>query len=371
MSSKPIRILQYIGSLNSGGSQSMIMNIYRKIDKSKIQFDFVVDRKGELLYKSEIEKLGGKVFELECNYKLLNFLKYKKQWNTFFQSHSEYKIIHCHVRSVASIVLKIAKKYKLKTICHSHGASNGSGLKAIIKMILQNNIPYYSDYLLACSKEAGIWLYGEKFTNSSKFIVVNNGIDFDRFKFNKENRNIIRSKLNVNENEVLIGHVGRFDPIKNHDFILDIANNLVKNKENKYRFVLCGDGPLKEKIKKDITNKNLDRYFNIIDTTNDINMYYSAFDIFVLPSKHEGLGIVLIEAQINGLKCLVSETVPIEAAISNGFIQMKLNLIDWSNYISNSIDFKDRKVILNDYAKKFDVNESCKTLIDIYNKLIK
>ena len=183
MNYKPIRILHYIGSLNTGGSQAMIMEIYRNIDKTKIQFDFIVDRKNELKFEEEIKNLGGKVYKLNCFFKGNNFLEYRRQWNDFFKTHTEYKIIHCHVRSTASIVISIAKNYNLKTICHCHSTSNGKGIKGLIKNILQFPARWKSDYLFACSQEAGRWMYGKK-----EFTILKNSINSEKFLYNSNIR---------------------------------------------------------------------------------------------------------------------------------------------------------------------------------------
>ena len=218
--SKPIRILQYIGSLETGGSQSMIMNYYRNIDRSKIQFDFVVDRngKGDLFYKDEIESLGGRVYVFNEHFKGYNYFSFTGQWKEFFRAHPEYEIIHCHVRSVASIVLKIAKKNGLKTICHSHSISNGEGIKAVAKKLLQGRIKKYCDYFFACSRDAAIWLYGEEVVNSNQCIIMNNAIEIDKFSYSQKYRSEIRKKYSIQDEKYVVGYVGRFEEPKNPKF---------------------------------------------------------------------------------------------------------------------------------------------------------
>ena len=302
-----LRILHYIGSLNIGGSQTMIMELYRNIDKTNIQFDFIVDRKDELFYKDEIESLGGKIFIIE-KFKGYNFFSYKKQLKKLFNEHKEYNIIHGHVRSVASIYLKVAKKCGLKTIVHSHSTSNGKGLQSIIKKILQHNIRYIADYFMGCSKEANIWLFGKKIANSNKCFIINNSFNIKKYLFSLEDREFIRKQNGISDDEIVIGHVGRFVDVKNHTFIIQVFKKLIDHNKN-YKLLLIGYGELWDKI-KDLVNKEGLSSKVIFKKSADVCKYYSAFDMFVLPSKYEGLGIVLVEAQLSGLNCLASNTVP-------------------------------------------------------------
>ena len=186
---KPERILHVLGSLNMGGAETLVMNIYRNIDRNKFQFDFVVHGNTIGKYEKEILALGGKIYHID-EYRVYNHLKYKKIWSVFFKEHPEYKIIHGHMRSTASIYLKIAKKYGLKTISHSHSISNGKGVKSIVKRILQHNIPKYADYMLGCSQKANIWLYGKKNSLKDNCLILPNGIDNQRFVFDAKERDI-------------------------------------------------------------------------------------------------------------------------------------------------------------------------------------
>lgn len=363
---EPVRVLQYIGSLEAGGSQSMIMNIYRNIDRTKVQFDFVVDRHGKnnLLYKEEIESLGGKVYIFDEYFKGYNYFGFTKQWKEFFKKHPEYKIIHCHVRSVASIVLKIAKKNGLVTICHSHNTSNGEGLKAIVKKILQVRIKKYCDYYLACSKNAAKWLYGDEISNSDKCIVINNAIEIENYCFNQKYRDEIRKKYGISDEKYLIGHVGRFVPQKNHEFIFDLIRNI---KDKDVVFMLCGDGFLKNGFQEIVKNQGLNDKVIFVPSSDEIHKYYSAFDYFVLPSLWEGLGMVLVEAQFSGLTCLVSPNIPEEAKISNNYIIEDLLVDKWAKIIlDKKLNQKRKEVRLFSIAEEFNVGKTAKDLQRFY-----
>lgn len=358
---EPIRVLQYIGSLNLGGSQAMIMNIYRNMNREDIQFDFVVDRKTELLYKDEIEGMGGKVFIFDQYMKGYNLLSYNRQWKRFFNQHPEYRILHCHVRSVASIVLRIAKKYGLKTICHSHSISNGRGAKALAKKVLQKGIVKHSDYLLACSRKAAEWLYGSSAANSEKCIIIHNAIDSKKYCFDKSARKKIRNELGIHDDTVLVGHIGRFVEVKNHRFMLDLAKQLEKDS---IAFVFCGEGDMKEEIIRNKTNNVL-----VYDKIQNANELYSAMDVFILPSKYEGLGMVLIEAQFNGLFCIASNAVPKEVAISKEIVFLPLDLKLWSRELSGLLPRQNVTNSLLDTSKKYSIAKEVIKTEKLYKEL--
>ena len=210
---KPERILHVLGSLNMGGAETLVMNIYRNIDRNKFQFDFVVHGKDIGKYEEEILSFGGKVYHID-EYRVYNHFKYKNIWNNFFNEHEEYKIIHGHMRSTASIYLKIAKKHGLKTICHSHNTSNGKGFKSVIKKLLQSRIKKSCDMYIGCSYDANKWLFGETIAKSNDCYVLNNGIDTNFFKYDEKKRNNVRSELGLTD-ELLVGNVGRLCYQKN------------------------------------------------------------------------------------------------------------------------------------------------------------
>ena len=368
MDEKPIRILHVLGKLNRGGAETLVMNLYRKIDRRKFQFDFIVhlDNYEEGEYEKEILKLGGRIYSIP-RYKFFNHFQYKRAWNQFFNNHKEYKIIHGHVRSTAAIYLKIAKKYGLKTISHSHSISSGRGIKAIIKNILQYNIRYVADYFMGCSKKANEWLFGKKVANSEKCMVLENGIEISNFLFNSDIRKEIREKLLVKEDEILIGHVGRFSPEKNHKFIMKVFKRLY-DINSKYKLLLIGNGIEKKKVIKKYCNKKFMTNVICLNTVPDVYNYMQAMDLFILPSKYEGLGMVLIEAQFAGLKCIASKNVPTEVKITNNIKFEKLKISIWLKEITN-IDISRNSDIINNKSKQYDINKTAKKLQDFYLKI--
>lgn len=363
-----IRVLQVIGSLNMGGSQTMIMNIYRNIDRKKIQFDFIIDRENEVYFAEEIKKMGGKIYILP-QFKGYNYFSYKKAWKNFFIEHKEYKVIHGHVRSIASIYLKIAKKFGLFTIAHSHSTSNGSGIKSFIKNKLQKKIPQYADYLFACSLESGEWLFGKENVKKDKFFIINNSIDVDKYKYNKEIRDKYRKKMNLDK-EIAIVQIGRFNKEKNYFFSIELAKELKENDFN-FKMFFIGDGQLRDNIKKKINEENLEQQICILGLRNDIPMLLQAMDIFIMPSLYEGLPLALIEAQAASLPCVISET--IRSGILNNNLVKSLSLDEdiyiWNktiNYISKKMRCDECDIIVKN---GFDITENANWLQNFYIQL--
>ncbi len=332
---KPIRIIHVVGGLDVGGTETLLMNLYRNIDRTKIQFDFIKHTKKKCLYDDEILLLGGKIFSMP-RYQVTNHIRYKKEWKKFLKEHSEYKIIHAHMRSTASIYLKIAKKAGLYTIAHSHSVSSGKGVSAIVKNFLQRRIRETADYFLACSHSAGEWLFGKKVVNSANFSILNNAIFIDKFIYNDETRNKKREELNL-VNSFVIGHVGRFEKAKNHIFLIEVFLEISEINKNA-KLLLVGDGTLKKEIEKKVKEFNIDDKVIFMGAKTDVNELLQAMDVFLFPSLYEGLGISVIEAQAASLPCIISKSIPNDVLISDLVtkISLKVDKNIWVNTTLNS-----------------------------------
>ena len=304
---EPIRIVHNIASLHLGGSQAFVMNMYRNIDRSKAQFDFVVTPETKEGFYDEITNLGGKIFSCP-RYKGTNHIQYNKWWDDFFNEHPEYKVIHGHVRSTASIYLKIAKRHGLVTIAHSHSTSNGNGISAILKRIMQLPIRKQADYLFACSDKAGKWLYGEKAITQQNYYMIPNGVDLKRFEFDVNKRNQMRMTLGIKKDMMILGHIGRLSTPKNHKFLLNVFNKYHKINSNS-KLLLVGDGELFDCIKEHIDKLNISDAVIMTGSKQNTEDYYQVMDIFVFPSLWEGLPVSVVEAQANGLQCLISDVI--------------------------------------------------------------
>lgn len=353
------RVLHIVPNMNVGGLETFIMNVYRHIDRDKVQFDFLEHYQEESAYDQEIIKLGGKIFHftLRNDY---NLVKYIVKLNKFFKEHQEYKIIHCHMESIGALVFIIAKLHGIKIrIGHAHTNSTNNNLKGFIKRIISKPFKYTTTINLACSDEAGKYLFKNK-----KYIVIPNAIDFDCFKYDNKIRQKLRKQLGIDDSFV-IGHVGRMDSGKNQLFLLDIFYKYLMINP-KAKLVLVGTGEYYEKIVEKITSLNITNNVLLLGVRHDINKLYSVFDLFIFPSLFEGLGIVLIEAQVNGLTCLASDTVPRTTKISNGIKYLSLHNPDsWVKEITK-LQNNNHQVKYNKVLNNYDISTLIKKLENIY-----
>lgn len=334
--SKPIRILIIDGKLICGGVESFLMNIYRHIDRQRVQFDFLVHYNDDFYYDNEVKQMGGKIYKLSFRNDN-NYIKYKRDLNNFFKSHPEYQIVWGHMDGLASIYLKIAKKCGVKTtICHSHITNAERNFKGIIKRILKLNTWKYCDYRFACSTEAGKYLYGKH-----EFKLIPNAIDIGRYSYNKNTRKRIRDCHGWND-KVVIGHIGRFSPQKNHIFLIEVFNQIAM-KNNNYVLCLCGEGEDRKKIEEIVYEKGLENKVVFTGNIQNVNEYYQAFDLFVMPSLYEGLPVSGIEAQTSGLKCLFSNSITSEVNIVKENVTFlpieKKDINLWASEIENQSSY--------------------------------
>lgn len=361
---EPIRVLHNIASLHFGGAQSFVMNVYRNIDRSKIQFDFVVTPEEKRDLYEQVEQMGGRIF-VAPKYTGKNHFSYCKWWDDFFIEHPEYHIIHGHVRSTAAIYLKIANRHGLVTIAHSHSTSNGSGIEAMIKDIMQIPIRDTADYLFACSDKAGEWLYGKKAILQKKYKMIPNGIDLKLFAFNEEKRKCIREKLGIAKDTFVVGHVGRFTAPKNHKFLIELFAEYHRINQ-KSKLLLVGNGDLFETVKQQIIQLEISKDVILVGSKDNTEDYYQAMDVFVFPSLWEGLGIAILEAQANGLKCLVSNNIPKEAICTSETEVIPLQLLDeWTRELKK-LHIGERTVSITTQLQQYDISDIASWLQEFY-----
>lgn len=335
---EPIRILHIVPNMQQGGIENFLMNIYRNIDRNKIQFDFLVHYQKKFTFDDEIERLGGKIYR--CSFREdNNFLKYYKDLNRFFKEHTEYKIVHAHMASLAYIYLGLAKKYGINIrIIHSHGTSHLKNLKGYAKYFLFKLADINANIRWSCSTEAGKYLFRKK-----KFEVIPNAIDMERFKYNEEIRNDKRKEMGL-EDKFVIGNIGRFNLQKNHEFIIDVFYELQKENKNAV-LMLIGTGELEEKIKQKVSNLKIEDKVLFMGNINNVEEMYQVMDIFIMPSLFEGLPVTGVEAQVSGLYCLFADTITREVQISNNckFIPLQESKQIWKKeIISNNSNNREQ-----------------------------
>lgn len=361
---KPVRVLHMINSLHFGGSQAFIMSVYRNIDRTRLQFDFVVTPEEEKDLYEEVRKMGGRIFVCP-KYTFINHFTYLKWWEHFFTEHPEYKIIHGHVRSTSAIYLSIAKKHGLTTIAHSHSTSNGSGIIGILKTVMQYPTRYIADYLFACSEKAGEWMYGQHVSQKLNYKIVPNGIDLARFEFDLQKRKQIRQYLGIQDNETVIGHVGRFTVAKNHEFLIQVFK-AYREKHSHAKLILVGDGELLESIKNKCQRLNILEDVIFTGNRSDTEIFYQAMDVMAFPSLWEGLGIALIEAQASNLPCIASKTIPKEAIVTDSVKTLAVNDIrQWVKEIEN-LKKCNRSAPMNIGLQKYNIKTISREMQKFY-----
>lgn len=312
---KPIRVLHVLGTTNLGGAESRIMELYRCIDRSKVQFDFLVHTEKEGHYSKEIRELGGHIYSV-VRFKLVNLIEYKKALKAFFKEHHEFATVQGHMTSTASIYLPIAKKENpsVITIAHARSAGVDKGVKGYVTKALRSSLKKKTDYCFTCSKEAGIAVFGKKWVELGNVWTIPNAIDASRFQYNANVRREVREELGI-QDKFVIGHVGRFGFMKNHEFLVDVFAELCKERED-MALVLIGKGEEEERIHEKLRELSLEDKVLFLGNRFDVERYYQAFDYFVFPSTFEGFPGSVAEAQAAGLHCLVSDKITREVALT-------------------------------------------------------
>ncbi|MBQ3294890.1 MAG: glycosyltransferase [Erysipelotrichaceae bacterium] len=364
---EPVKVLEMIGALNYGGSQAMIVNLCRAMNDDKVQCDFIVDHPEYMGMAPAVEEMGSKIFIMPT-FKGTNISQIKEVWEKFFNDHPEYRILHSHSRSYASIYLPIAKKHGVKTIIHSHNTSNGKGPVAMVKDIMQYPLRNIADYFIGCSKEAGEWLFGEKVVKGDRFYVLNNAIDTDKFIYDENIRNEYRNEFHLDDQRVFI-QVGRLSKQKNYMFTLDVFKKYLEN-DHTARLFIVGNGELKENIQNRIMELKIFDNVIMLEGRNDVNNLLQMADVFLMPSLFEGLSVACVEAQASGIRCLLSTRCDKNVNITGlcEFIPLDEDL--WVKKMGEDLSL--RMYTKDDIIKAgFDVKTTARWLEDFYQSIVK
>ena len=358
------RVLQVLGSLQRGGAETLVMNIYRNIDRKKTQFDFIVRENVNDGYEEEVKQLGGRIFVIPSP-KKIGLKRCISKHIEIMKEYGPYIAIHSHMNAMSFISIYAAKKCKIKNrISHSHSTLFPGRFKLIFGRFLTKKL---STKLLACSNDAGLKLFG-----TDSFKVIPNGIKLENFMVKDFiEKNIYMKKLGLSENTINIIHVGRFVNPKNHEFIVEIANELRKREVN-FNLYLLGDGPKFVGIKEKIIQNNLSDYVYLLGSVSNVNEYMKAADLMIMPSLYEGFPITLVEAQTAGIPSLVSDNITKTVDFNINLIAfMALNVNEWVNYI---IEKKYQRLynkvhIYNTITNRnYNITSTVKIMEKIYNK---
>jgi glycosyltransferase involved in cell wall biosynthesis len=366
---KPVRILQVVTTMNLGGLENFLMNLYRNIDREKIQFDFLMHRKEKGIFDDEIEAMGGRIYRFDA-IRPLNYFKYKSELKKFFKQNPQYQIVHSHINQSSALVLTAAKGANVKVrIAHSHIAGT-AGNYQIFRNIMKRTLLKVATHRFACSNNAGKWLYDLK-----SFQLFNNSIDTNKFKFSITKRTEIRKTLKLNEDDILIGNVSRFNTQKNHTFLIHVFAKYL-NLNTNAKLILIGEGDLKESLLKQIEDLQITKNVILTGAIQNSHEYLNAMDFYLFTSLFEGLPLALVEAQCNGLPILMSNTISKDVIMTDLVSEKSLTETDleWAATIMSlqkHHNFKHRESY-QDVIKEngFDVAKNAKFAEEFYLNLL-
>ena len=313
-----MKILVFGLSDNVGGVETMFMRYYENLQNSKYHFDFVTIF-NSIAFEEEIKKKGSTIYKLTSPKK--NFFAYKKEIKNILKN-KKYDCVYVNMLSAANIApLVVAKKEGVETIvAHSHNANTPKGaIRNILHKINKGKLRKLANIKIACSKKAGDWLFGEK----QNYYLLNNLVDQKKFAYKSE----LSNQYKTDKKQYIVGHIGRFSEQKNQDFILDIAK-IIEVKDKSIKFILIGKGENLERIRDRIKDEDI-KNISILNSLSDTSACYSGFDLFILPSKFEGLPVVGIEAQVNGVPSIFSSEITNELKISDSCKFIELNEQKW------------------------------------------
>lgn len=356
-----INILYVNGNImKRGGIEAFMMNYFREFNKSEIHIDFIVHGYEKGVYDDEIIAAGSKIYHVPTKSK--HPIKYVNELRKIFKS-KKYDIVHSHLDAMSGWVLKIAKDSGVKIrIAHSHNTNHltTNPIKYKINEFARKRVTKYATHCFACSEEAGKWLFG-----NANFLIIPNAVHINKFRFDKNQRDKIRNKYGLKDSDILIGNVGRFDTQKNQKFLVTVFDRLCKANTN-YKLMLVGAGDMKIEIESYVKNLKLSERVIFTGSQENVNEYYNAMDLFAFPSIFEGLGIALIEAQLNGLTVIASDVVPKEVKISENITFKRLSIDVWEDAIKKS---RVNRCEENLNLQKYDICIVAQNLQNLYMSL--
>jgi glycosyltransferase EpsF len=373
---KPKRILHVFGGMNRGGAETFIMNVYRKLDKDKVQFDFLVHSRMECDYDKEIKEMGGKIFILPKP-SIRKTSMYLTELENILRDKGPFAAVHSHIHLFSGLILKQAQKSNIPIrISHSHtdqDGKNSSINRWIYRIVMRKLIIDNATHLLGCSLQANQSLYGNIVRYDKRVELVANAIDIYNYTDSLYEKHKIRKEFKLHDASLVLGHVGGFREVKNHRFLIEIFSDLLQKYPNA-KLVLVGDGALREEIFEEVCVLGIEDNVVFLGSRSDVPRIMTTFDVFLLPSLFEGIPLVLIEAQAKGIPILASDKVNKKVDLELGlinFCSLSSTPEDWNIEIEKIITFQRPSWALRKKAlreKKYDVMIAVKQLTEIYTK---
>lgn len=338
-----IRVCHVISKIAYGGVQNTLFNYSKFVDNKKVIFDYVVYDEGDKNLENEVLKSGSRIHRVSH---INNKKKYKKDLEKLF-IENEYDIVHVHSNFKNLTALRAAKKAKVKTrISHSHSTYKArNALNKAMRVVFKILIGFYATHFLGCTEEANIWLHGKRKGTSKRAFILNNAVDQKRFLFSELEREKFRKALNVKEEEKLLIHIGTLSENKNQAFIIKI---LETTQQEKFKLLLVGTGPEEKKLKEYVQDKIIKDKIIFFGNSNNVSGLLSSADVLVFPSIYEGLSLVLVEAQANGIPIVASNTISKKSDITGSivFLPLDKNIELWTQNIlkakRTTIDIKQK-----------------------------
>lgn len=368
------KVLHYVGIMNRGGMETFIMNLYRNLDRDKVQFDFAVHTRNQGDYDREIIDMGGTIHFFPAYRK--NPYAYRKAWRDFFRIHkSEYDVFHFHTNSLANVVaLEEATRAGVPVrIVHSHSSFANKGKLQKVNNYLhikhRRHLIDIATHLFACSQKAAEWLYGGLSLNGIDVTLINNGVNCETFRFSPELAKKKRQELGI-EDKTVIGHIGKFIKVKNHAFLIDIVAEMIKKDKN-IVCLLIGDGELMDATQKQCKMYGISQYVRFLGVRSDISELLMCMDVFIMPSLYEGLPVSMIEVQASGVPALISDTISSEVKINSNveLFSLDFNAKIWADTAFSMIG-KGRLYENQDITNAgYDINATAMKYIELIGGL--
>lgn len=365
-----IRILHSVSNMDRAGIETMLMNYYRHMDRSKIQFDFLCNKKKPGAYDDEIAAMGGRIYRTP-GLNPLRYAEYLSFMKRLFRENPEYRIVEAHNGALGVYALYAARRNRIPVrIFHAHGASISKDWKLPLKLFCKRLLPLNMNQHFTCGMAAGRCYFGRKIMNNQDYVLIPNAIEIDRFSFNDMVRNQIRDRYGLQERHV-VGHVGRFCPQKNQAFLLHVFAEL-KRLDPVAHLVFIGDGNQLEEVRQKAQMMGLQDSVSFLGNIPNVEEWYQAFDVFVLPSVWEGLPVVGVEAQTADLPCIFSDSVTDEIGIlkKTRFLPLNKGYTYWAKAIVESLSFDSRgdvRSVIADHG--YDISVEAEKLQNLYLNL--